>query len=171
MNPGSRHATAAGRNEERTAAMSDQDTRKTLAALFRRQRFAVLATARAGEPYANLVAFAATPDLRELLFITPRATRKYENLLREPRVALLVDSRANRAADVRAAVAVTALGRAAEATGPARDAWLALYLKRHPGLRTFAAAPTSTLFRVRVERYVLVDHFQHVVCLELPPAP
>ena len=45
------------------------------------QRFAVLATQFEGQPYSNLVAFAEAEDLRSLLFVTSRNTRKYSNTL------------------------------------------------------------------------------------------
>jgi hypothetical protein len=47
------------------------------------------------QPYASLMAFAATDDLKRLLFATERNTRKYANLVSNPRAALLVDNRSN----------------------------------------------------------------------------
>lgn len=151
--------------------MTEKNPRKILEELFRTQRFAVLATAQAGEPYASLVAFAVTPDLKGVLFATPQATRKYGNLRSDPRIAMLIDSRANSVADFHAAVAVTVLGRATELAGADRKALLDVYLECHPSLREFAHAPTTSLFRVSVKRYVLVDHFQHVVELEVGQWP
>ncbi len=148
--------------------MSQERPPTMLAALFDSQRFAVLATAQVGAPYANLVAFAVTPDLKGILFATPRLTRKYGNLCREPRVAMLIDSRANQATDCQAAVAATAVGHAVELAGEPREAWLGVYLRHHPELAEFVQAASTSLFHVRVERYVLVDHFQHVV--EVDPA-
>lgn len=145
--------------------MSETNPRAALESLMRAQRLAVLATG-AGEPYANLVAYAFSPDFKTLFFATPRATRKYGNLRREPNVAMLIDSRANSAADFHEAVAVTVLGRAEELDGAAREAGLTLYAARHPGLLDFARAPSTSLFRVNVRLYVMVDHFQHVVELD-----
>jgi nitroimidazol reductase NimA-like FMN-containing flavoprotein (pyridoxamine 5'-phosphate oxidase superfamily) len=151
--------------------MTENTPRTVLEELFRMQRFAVLATAQAGDPYASLVAFAVTPDLKGVLFVTSQLTRKYGNLRSDPRVALLIDSRANRVTDFQAAVAVTALGRASELAGAEHQAFLGVYLERHPSMREFAHAPTTSLFRVSVERYVLVDHFQHVVNMDVGQGP
>ncbi len=151
--------------------MTEKNPRTVLEELFRAQRFAVLATEQAEGPYANLVAFAVTPDFKGVLFATPRVTRKYGNLRSDPRVAMLIDSRANCAADFHTAVAVTVLGRAAELTGAEHQAFLGVYLERHPSMQAFAHAPTTSLFRVSVERYVLVDHFQHVVELDVGQWP
>jgi len=61
------------------------------------QLLAVLGTHHAGAPYTSLVAFAATEDLRSLLFATSRATRKWANLTDDARASMLIDSRTNRA--------------------------------------------------------------------------
>jgi len=142
--------------------MSHIADRSQLDPLLRDQRFAALATEQAGAPYANLVAFAATPDLRALLFATPRGTRKYANLCREPRVALLIDNRANEPDDIHSASVVTALGRATAVAPAEQPGVRTLYLQRHPALRAFAEAADTVFFRIAVDRYVLVDHFQHV---------
>ncbi len=51
--------------------------------------FAVLATDDNGRPYTSLVAYALTPDMRQLVFATPKKTRKYANIIRSSNVALL----------------------------------------------------------------------------------
>lgn len=133
------------------------------------QRLAVLATEQDGRPYASLVAFAFSPDLTQLFFITPRPTQKYRNLSGNPRVAVMIDSRANTPKDFESATAVTAIGQGCELTENAqRQKALNLYLAKHPGLKTFAQAPSTSLFAVHVEKYIWVDHFQHVT--EVVPA-
>ena len=61
--------------------------------LFRSQRFAVLATDDHGQPFPSLMAFAAAEDLRQLVILTERTTRKFANLMANGRVALLIDNR------------------------------------------------------------------------------
>ena len=80
------------------------------------QRFAVLATQSEGQPYGNLIAFAEAEDLRSLLFVTSRDTRKYSNTLVNKKVAVLIDNRTNQALDLNNAVAITALGTIEEAS-------------------------------------------------------
>ena len=58
-----------------------------LKALFTTQKFAVLATQKDGQPYTNLVASASTEDCKHLLFVTPRATRKFANLASDALIA------------------------------------------------------------------------------------
>ena len=53
---------------------------ETLNRVFSHQLLAVLATQGPQGPYGSLVAFAATMDLKYLLFATLRSTRKFKNL-------------------------------------------------------------------------------------------
>ncbi len=137
--------------------------------LFRSQRLAVLATQREGQPFANLVAFAATDDLRHLAFATTRTTRKYDNIAADSQVAMLVDNRRNQISDFENAAAVTAIGKAEEVGGEHRDRLLEVYLSKHPNLKGFAASPTCALIKVTVEKYDIVRRFQHVVELRMKP--
>jgi nitroimidazol reductase NimA-like FMN-containing flavoprotein (pyridoxamine 5'-phosphate oxidase superfamily) len=146
-----------------------EQMKKTIGDLFGSQQLAVLATQQEGQPYASLVAFAATPDLKELLFATSRNTRKFANLTRDSRVSLLVDSRSNRDADIHQAMAVTAIGTAEELRETDRGRYLEIYLGKHPHLEEFVKAPSFALIRVRVASYNLVSRFQKVMELHVTP--
>jgi hypothetical protein len=108
------------------------------------------------------VAFASSPDLRTLILATPMSTRKYANLLSDPRVALLADTRSNRSSDFHAAAAVTAYGHALIASKEHDRAWMHLYLGKHPHLVDFVHAPSCALISISVARYSLVTSFQEV---------
>ena len=136
--------------------------REILLELFSSQILAVLGTHQAGQPYGSLVAFAATPDLKNLVFATTRATRKFANLQADSRVSMVFDNRSNRVADFRKAVAATALGRAKEVRGEERNKFAKMYLAKHPRLKEFVSSPTCALVRIRVEVYYLVWRFQNV---------
>jgi nitroimidazol reductase NimA-like FMN-containing flavoprotein (pyridoxamine 5'-phosphate oxidase superfamily) len=137
--------------------------------LLHSQRLAVLSTQMSGRPYSNLVAFAATQDLRYILIATTRATRKFANIITEPQVSLLIDNRNNEETDFGETSAVTVLGVAEEVLGPERERYLQIYLKKHPYLMDFVSAPTCALIRVKVERFIMVTRFQEV--REVSPAP
>ncbi len=141
----------------------NHDLKDKIQKLFAEQNLAVLATSDLGQPYTSLVAFAASEDLRQLLFVTGRATRKFDNLSREPRVSLLIDNRRNRGEDFREAMAVTAIGLAAEVPQTEHPALLSLFLEQHPLLTEFAEAPSCVLMRVTVQRYIQVSRFQNVL--------
>jgi nitroimidazol reductase NimA-like FMN-containing flavoprotein (pyridoxamine 5'-phosphate oxidase superfamily) len=142
--------------------------------LFQAQQLAVLATREDdGQPYASLMAFAASGDLKQILLVTSRSTRKYANLSADPRVSLLIDSRSRGASrphettDIHEAVAVTVLGEAEEVSGTERDHLLAYYLAKHPHLEGFARSPSCALLRVWVKSYYFVSRFQEVLELHV----
>ena len=132
-----------------------RDLRRNLKDVLSTQRFCVLATQGEGQPYGSLVAFAETEDLKQLVFATSRDTRKFSNLMSEPRVALVIDSRSNGDSDLKNAVAVTALGLAHEAVGDERERLARVYLAKHPGLPGFIGSPEMALCAVAVEDYVV----------------
>ena len=136
--------------------------------LLESQKLGVLATQNHGQPYSNLIAIAATADLKYLLFATTRATRKYANLMADPRVAVLVDNRKNDVADFAEAAALTALGKVWELQGLERQRFLEVYLEKHPYLSDFVAAPTCALLRVKVDKYIVVSQFQNVREVQIP---
>ena len=148
------------------------EMQKIVQELLNSQRLAVLATLMSdqlGRPYSNLIAFAATDDLKEILFATTRATRKFSNLTDDPRVSLLIDNRSNQETDFGEASAVTILGTAEEVLGSERESYFQLFLKKHPYLEDFVTAPTCALIRVKVEKFIMVTKFQEV--REIYPAP
>lgn len=150
---------------------SDEGFRQLLRELLSGQKLAVLSTHCDGQPYANLVAFAFSDDLESLYFVTPRTTRKFSNLLRDGRMALLITSSTNKETDFHEAMAVTVVGSADEIQGPDKEAALDHYIARHPYLEDFARSPTCALVRAHAHAYILVKNFQHVMELHLDHEP
>jgi nitroimidazol reductase NimA-like FMN-containing flavoprotein (pyridoxamine 5'-phosphate oxidase superfamily) len=135
--------------------------------LFESQQLGVLGTQNQGQPYANLIAFVASDDLKSLYFVTARATRKYANIEADARVTVLIDSRSNQESDFSQATAVTATGTAKEVAGSRRNEVLAVYLAKHPMLEEFVRSPTCALLSVEVQTYYLVRRFQNVMELHV----
>jgi len=148
-------------------AEDELQLKKLLKDLFRNQLFASLATQQLNRPYNNLIAFAVTQDLNNILFITRRQTRKYANLLSNNNVSVLIDNRSNQDTDFRNAVAVTAVGTAEEVKDDQRENLLQLYLIKHHSLEKFAHSPESALFRIKVKKYFIVRNFQDVMELKV----
>lgn len=143
------------------------DFEKQIRKLFIDQKLAVLSTQHSGQPYASLVAFVGKDDLKKIFFVTPRTTRKFEYLLADSRVAILINSSLNIDSDFHEAVSVTALGNAEEIDGAEKDKITGLYLTKHPYLEAFATSPTCALVGVTVTTYVMVKNFQHVMELHI----
>ena len=134
-----------------------EETSEVVRNLLASQRFAVLATQSEGQPYSNLVAFAEADNLRSLLFVTGRDTKKYSNTIASKRVAILVDNRTNRPSDLDKAVAVTALGTIEEVSTDNRGYLSAIYLSKHPQLEDFLRKPSNALMRVAVTDYIVAS--------------
>lgn len=122
-----------------------------------------------GQPHGSLVAFVVSDDLMDLVFATSRSTRKFANLSKDARVALVIDNRTNQEADFQQATAVSVYGRALEMSGDEHAHWMKRYLQRHPCLQEFVRSPTCALVRVHVEKYNLVKRFQNVVEMRFDP--
>ncbi len=122
---------------------------------------------RDGHPYASLIAYAGNQDYSELFFVTPKATRKFDNLTLDPRAALLINNSINEPADFHNAMAVTVLGQA-HLLDSEQCRWvLPIYLERHPYLQQFAQSPSCAVFGLKVTGFTLVQQFQNVSELKL----
>jgi hypothetical protein len=104
-----------------------------------------------------VVAFAEADNLRSLLFVTDRGTKKYSNSIANKRVAVLVDSRTNQASDLSKAIAITALGTIEEVATDNKDYLSGIYLSKHPQLEDFLHKPSNALLRVAVTDYVVAS--------------
>ena len=138
------------------------DLRRILQQLLESEKLAVLATHREGQPYCNIVAFAVTSDLRYVVFATPKASQKYENMVRDGRVSMLVDNATGQYNDFKEAIAATVVGHAEDTQKTRGDQLLELYLQKHPKLSEFVHSPDSALIRVSVDAYIVVRKFQEV---------
>jgi len=118
------------------------------------QYFAVLNTIGQGLPHSNLVSFAATEDLKSLVFVTGRNTRKYRNVQDNHNISLLIDNRTNRPSDTSQAIAIAAIGIAREEIDN-RSLLRDIFLARHPQLRHFVEAPDSAIMLVTIRKYIV----------------
>jgi len=131
--------------------------------LVERQPYGVLCTQSESQPYGALVAFAFSDDLKQAVFATPIATRKYRILSECDHVALVVDSRPDHPDDFMSVEAVTATGRATLlAQGAECSQWAGLLVARHRYLESFVASPSCALFRIEIVRFFHVARFQEV---------
>ena len=67
--------------------------REDIQALICRNNHCVLATAVGNRPHCSLMSYTADQQGRELYMITLRNTQKFENLLANPQVSVLIDTR------------------------------------------------------------------------------
>ncbi len=129
----------------------------------KQEYFAVLATDDGGKPYTSLITFAFTPDMKTVLFATPRNTRKYKNIIHSAHVSLLVDNRSKKQKNLLATEAITIIGIAKPVKkGKKWDELATILLLKHPDLEEFFNSPTTALIAVDISQCVHVSSFQSV---------
>jgi hypothetical protein len=139
-----------------------------LRVLNKTQQSAVLTTVSDQMPYSSLVRFAMLDDLSGVLFLTPKVSAKYHNLVKSPHVALLMDNRTQSGDDLLETEAITMLGIARLLhKGNKYDQLMHIFLKKHPDLKSFAEAKTTALIAVEAEKYIHVSQFQVVTIWKL----
>ena len=62
-------------------------------ALAREKNICVLATIAGSKPYCSLMAYVTNKACTEMYMVTHRQTQKYQNLVANPAVSLLIDTR------------------------------------------------------------------------------
>ena len=136
-------------------------------ALDKKQYFCVLATNDNCRPYTSLISFAVMPDMKGIVFATPKKTTKYRNILKTESVALLIDNRSSLRKNLMETEAVTITGAARLVRkGKNRDELASLLLKKHPDLEEFIQSDATALIVVEAERCIHVGKFQAVTVWE-----
>lgn len=154
---------APGDSLPHTARRGNRDVLARFTKLVDGRGHAVLATVGDGSPYTSLVAVARVPGEHTIIFATSRKTRKYRNILGEPRVCLMVDSRTNTKHDYLSAESVSVEGLARPLRRSRRRDDAARQLaERHPALAGFVADPATAVVLVTPGRIVHVSQFQEV---------
>lgn len=141
--------------------MHNQPETEKLEDLLQNQRFAVIATQGEREPYTNLVAFIHSKDLKQIIFATSKNTKKYDNIIKNSKMSMLIDNRGNKPDDIKKTMAVTAVGTADELKHD-YNFYKNLYLKKHPYLKDFINLHDTVLINFKLDKYLMVDNFQNV---------
>lgn len=140
---------------------------KQLKTFDKNEPFAVLATNDGGKPYTSLISFALTPDLRQVIFATPRNTRKFKNITAKRDVALLVDNRSKRKKGFMGTEAITVTGTATTIRrGRVWIEYAGIFLKKHPELEEFVNASTTALIIIDITSCVHVGSFQIITVMD-----
>lgn len=147
--------------------MNEPELQTRIKSLLHRQLYGVLSTQGEGVPHASIIAYACADGISAIIFVTPRNTRKFSYMMARDRVVFFVDDRRERKEELMDVCGLEAQGRVRELQGEQRDDYRAIYLARHPDMASFVDAPGSALMRLEVERYDMVDHFQHVLVMQV----
>ncbi|MBW1781458.1 MAG: pyridoxamine 5'-phosphate oxidase family protein [Deltaproteobacteria bacterium] len=119
----------------------------------------VLATVSEGRPHCSLMAYATDETCGEIYMVTHRTTGKYRNLLSNPHVSLLVDTREEHVGHRRLeAQALTVEGAFRPIQDTERRLMAGARLTRaHPYLADFMTHPDAEIFAITVTSFLLLD--------------
>lgn len=143
--------------------MPDKIIKEKLLILLNSQVTGVLATESEHQPYASLIAFSFTDDLRKIIFATPNNTTKFRNLVQNPHVSVVIDSRQNNPENFSCSTAVTVLGVSRELKGDTKLKKQQIHSGRLPGLADFLAMEVIALFEIEVKRYIITEGLNSTV--------
>lgn len=137
--------------------------------LAKQKDMCVLATVSGGNPHCSLMAYATDDDCREIYMVTQKGTKKYKNLIENPSVSLLIDTREEQAASrplQAKALTIAGLFQEIDDEGKKRLARARL-LERHPHLAGFLDQADAELFCIKVTSFLLLNglteaHFEAV---------
>ena len=130
----------------------EETQRQKLAELFAQEHVAVIVTQGEEWPTATLQAFAETPEL-DLLFIMGDTAEKFQNLLRRPKVTVIVDTRDEGDVSKFQISRSVVQGIAGEvAKGVEWDSLKDIFLKKNPFEAPFFANPALRMVRVQSKR-------------------
>jgi nitroimidazol reductase NimA-like FMN-containing flavoprotein (pyridoxamine 5'-phosphate oxidase superfamily) len=137
--------------------------------LAKQKDMCVLATVSSGNPHCSLMAYATDEDCREIYMVTQKATKKYQNLIENPSVSLLIDTREEQVVSQplqAKALTITGLFQKIDDQGK-RGLARARLLDRHPHLAGFIDQTDTELLCIKVASFLLLKglkeaHFETV---------
>ena len=124
--------------------------------LLRRQSSCVLATTDGETPHCSLMAYILSEAADRVFLVTPRSTRKYRNIIKNPHVSLLIDTRGDRGPDNTQALTVAGTCVVLE-----DDEEIALvkaaFHRRHPHLQGFIHKEDVAFLCVDFDAFLFLD--------------
>lgn len=128
-------------------------------ALLKEKDLCVLATSHGDRPHCSLMAYVTDEAGERVFMLTDRKSRKYSNIMENPRVSLLVDTRCEHGQGGFGKITALTVYGTIE-TMPDRiqtSAVLRRLVSRHPGLHGLAAHPDAVVLSIRVDFFLLLD--------------
>lgn len=119
----------------------------------------VLATASEGKPHCSLMSYISDEEGKEIYLISNVQTKKYANLMENPEVSLLIDTREEERGEKRIDIkALTVSGEFQAINDPGKKDFIrSEFLKKHPHLSDFLKDPDAEIFSIRIKSFQLLD--------------
>ncbi len=119
----------------------------------------VLATVSEGRPHCSLMSYISDEDGHEIFLISHKTTKKYANLMENPMVSLLIDTREEEKGQKRIYIkALTVSGEFQTIDDSVKKGLIReKFLKRHPHLIDFLNDPDAEIFSIKTKSFQLLD--------------
>lgn len=119
----------------------------------------VLATVSEGKPHCSLMSYISDEEGHEIYLISHKQTRKYLNLMKNPIVSLLIDTREKQEGQTRNDIkSLTVSGEFQAIKDPGeKDLIRTKFLERHSHLAEFLNDPGAEIFSIKVKSFQLLD--------------
>jgi len=128
-------------------------------AMVKEKDMCVMATVFQDTPHCSLMTYICDDACQEIYMVTQKKTQKYKNLLENPTVSLLIDSREEHTGSSRRnakAMTISGTFHKIENESEKKKAGTRL-LERHPHLEVFFDDPDTEVFGVSVSSFLLLD--------------
>lgn len=133
-----------------------------IADLLEQQAQCILATIDETGPCQHVMAYAYSEDLFTIYFATYMDTRKFRNMLSNPKVSIMWDNRKGAIQDHVDEYSLNAIGIAELLEGQAQDKPRAAILSRNSTLEKLLSQENCRFFSVVLDEYTLTRGYDHV---------
>ena len=116
-----------------------------------------MATAADGAPHCSLMSYATDKECREIYMATLKDTKKYRNLIANPSVSLLIDTRDLGPKAKTRALTITGIFQATENDKRITEIRETL-LAKHPDLKDFFNNPDAKIVVIKATSLQLLDN-------------
>ena len=116
----------------------------------------VMATVADGAPHCSLMSYATDKDCREIYMATLKDTKKYRNLIANPAVSLLIDTRDASTKTKTRALTVTGVFQNIDDDKRIAEIREAL-IRKHPDLKDFFNYPDARIVVIKATSLQLLD--------------
>jgi nitroimidazol reductase NimA-like FMN-containing flavoprotein (pyridoxamine 5'-phosphate oxidase superfamily) len=129
---------------------------KEMKALAREKNICVLATITDRKPYCSLMAYVTDKACTEIYMVTHKQSKKYQNLILNPAVSMLIDTRDTSPRSAARAMTVEGVFQKIENPTKEKEVRRKL-LSTHPHLNDFMQHPEAEVFQITIKSFLLLN--------------
>ena len=134
--------------------------------------FCVLSTSKNNLPNSSLMLYLSNEEGDTLYMVTRKGSLKHANVVENPEVSLLIDTRENIKTSYSSVRALTAYGTASIIGDQEEESALfSLLTEKHPDLSVFSRMKDACIIKVTVKKFLYLDGIEDAKYYTLPESP